>query len=143
MINSCTLEGRTVSASAVKPVGGKWVETFRMVSSWNRKGQDGQWESKGLFFDVQRWLSSDTQQANVYKGMRLVVSGQLVNDEWTDKEGRKHDKLRLIANSIAKMAEDKPAQTQDADGQQAKPEGFNTAVMNNDLERFQDDNIPF
>lgn len=152
MINTWTVEGRAVTPSTIKKAGKNYLESFRMVSNWSRK-VDGGWDTKSMFFNVQRWLTAEGGGANIQKGNKLVVSGQLVNDEWTDKQGARHDKPLLLASSITKVGggeEQGQAYSQPVDGD-GVPEPVPQQVQveqkvqfnNETMEGFKDDVIPF
>lgn len=36
----------------------------------------------------------------IHKGSRVLVSGELENTEWTDKEGQTHKGYRILANKV-------------------------------------------
>lgn len=155
MLNTWTVEGRAVTSSSTRSVGeAKMLETFRMVSNWNRKGKDGQWESKALFFDVRRWCSDRVDTRGIHKGDKVVASGQLVNDTFMGKDGTMHDQLRLMASEVVVIPDMRKIvserQETSATPRQAPisgdPKIDNIAQQfqgNPVLESYDDDPIPF
>lgn len=56
------------------------------------------------WFNLEAWADTAEKMAeNVGKGQRLWVAGQMINDTWTDAEGKKRDKWIVKVYEWRKM----------------------------------------
>jgi len=63
-----------------------------------RKGKDGEYEESTSFFDVQAYGTLAENLANsVTKGNRIVVTGEIEQRSWDDKEGNKRSTVEITA----------------------------------------------
>ena len=71
----------------------------------NRRWRDKQdnWEEQTSFFDVTAWGElADNIEASLDKGTRVIITGRLEQQEWTDKnDGSTKKKIVVIADDIA------------------------------------------
>lgn len=68
------------------PSGSK-VANLRVASNYRVKGDDGEWASEALFFDVEIWRGAETIEQYFTKGSPIVVWGELQERSWTDQGG--------------------------------------------------------
>lgn len=65
-----------------------------------KRGDD--WVEETSFFNVVVWRNLAEQAASVLeKGMPIVVTGELKQDTWEDKEGNKRSTVNVIAKGIS------------------------------------------
>lgn len=79
-------------------------------SRWNNHTHE--WEDVGkLFIDAELWGDAAPAIAQVLaKGNEVYVSGALVLDEWTDKDGQKRSRVKIRAQKIQPIVRvEKPA----------------------------------
>lgn len=64
---------------------------------------DGEYEDRGGFWaPVEIWHSEAEAWSHVYqKGMRLLVDGRMIRDEWTDKEDNPRETFKVQARRVA------------------------------------------
>jgi single stranded DNA-binding protein len=77
---------------------GSRVANLRVAGNFRAKGDDGQYESQALFFDVEIWRSVDAIETHFHKGSGIEVAGELQERSWTDKDGNLRTTL-IIRNA--------------------------------------------
>lgn len=85
-----------------------------------RDGDGGEWKTEVSFFDVTLWGKVAEGKAKyLTKGKQVCVSGELVQDRWTDKEtGKERSRVKITAKSVQLLADPKGKGGQ-VEGQQA------------------------
>jgi len=80
--------------------GGKEVCSFGMAV--NRRYQvNGEWQEKVSFFNVTVWdTAGENCAASLAKGMRVIVTGRLEQNDWEDKEGNKRSSVEVVADEV-------------------------------------------
>jgi single-stranded DNA-binding protein len=62
---------------------------------------DGRWETKAMFIKVELWGNrAETLHDWFDKGSPIAFSGELREDEWTDREGATRKSLACKASSV-------------------------------------------
>lgn len=73
------------------------VTTFSVAT--NRRGKEGGEETE--WFTVVAWEKlAETCNAHLTKGQKVYVEGRLQTRTWDDKDGQKHSKTEVIANTV-------------------------------------------
>lgn len=71
------------------------------------------------FFDIETWArSAERCGEELSKGRGVRVVGRLKQDRWTDGEGKKHSRVKIVADHV----EFKPVFTKQAEEGEAKEE---------------------
>lgn len=81
--------------------GNRPVTELRIAVSrtWNDK--QGQRQEKTDWFSIEAWdKQAEWAERYLTKGKPILVEGRLSNDEWTDKEGQKRVKTKVVADTI-------------------------------------------
>lgn len=65
-------------------------------------GRDGTFEDRGGFWQPVDWWHRDAEQFSelFQKGMRVVVSGRVERDDWTDENNNPRTTYRVNARSV-------------------------------------------
>ena len=80
---------------------------FTVAVNRNVKNGD-KWEGRADFFDVKGSGPNFKSLVPYLKKGKLVgVQGYLTQDRWTDKDGRKCEKVRIFANTIQLLSSEK------------------------------------
>jgi single-strand DNA-binding protein len=76
------------------------VSEIGLAVNDRRKNASGEWVEETTFVDVTLW-GRTAEVANEYlnKGSSVLVEGRLKLDTW-EKEGKKHSKLRVVADRM-------------------------------------------
>ncbi len=102
-LNSVVLVGRLVRDPELKytPQGAPVCE-FTLASNRRFTKKDGEKVEEVAFVDVVVWNRlAEISAEYLKKGRMIVVSGQLTQDRWEDKEtGQKRSKLRVQAQAV-------------------------------------------
>ena len=77
------------------------VTELSIAVNENRKSPDGQWTEEVTFVDVTLWgRTAEIAAQYLAKGSSILVEGRLKLDAWTDPDGNKRQKLKVVANSM-------------------------------------------
>lgn len=84
--------------------GGKVVK-FGFAANSRRKGKDGEWFDAPVFVDVEvfnrgAYNLADLCEKYLSKGKLAFLQGELVFDQWTDQQGNKKSKLKVVAEKV-------------------------------------------
>ena len=99
-LNAITFSGKVFSVSDERKFGkdGR-IRDIRMSQS-KKKGEE--WETQWI--SVTTFNKTADLCADLQKGDRIVVQGELKYDEWTDKEGNKRSQHKINANLVHKYS---------------------------------------
>lgn len=100
--NVVIIEGRITKNAEMKSAGNNTLTTFSIANNQNYK-KDGQWVENSYFFDCEIWRTfGETMRQYLNKGQKITVVGQLIQNRWTDSEGknRSTEKIRVKDLSI-------------------------------------------
>ena len=105
MINNYTGVGRVAGDAELKYTGGG-VPNLKFSFCINKSfQQNGEWVNKPHFFNCIVWGKyAEAMQKHLTKGRQIGIIGELAHNPWTDSEGRKHNDVNIIVNSISLLA---------------------------------------
>jgi len=100
-LNSILIEGNMVREPLYRTTPkGTPVCTFSLASNRFFK-QDTGLEKEVSFFEIETWAKlADSCNSLGRKGRGIRVVGRLKQDRWTDKEGKAHSRIRIVAEHI-------------------------------------------
>jgi single-strand DNA-binding protein len=82
--------------------GGSAFVRLRVAENRRFRNRAGEWQEESSFYTVKAW---DTLAENVAeslsKGDRVVVTGEQVQETWTDRDGNQRDEFVVRATEIA------------------------------------------
>lgn len=82
------------------PKGSK-VVSIAVASHRGMRTEDGWSQTETSYFDVELWdTMADNAISSLTKGMSILVHGYIRTNSWTDDEGKKRFKQKLIAKAI-------------------------------------------
>lgn len=86
-------------------------------------------------------------QGQLHKGMRIEVHGELEVEQWTDKEGKKREIVKVLVDSVSRpfMAPRSERPQQDPSRGPIAPSSYGQPVppMQDSFDGFNEDSIPF
>ena len=109
--NSFAVTGFVGKDAEIRQFANTSVARFSMaVSRQEKNGDDSNRIS--AFINVEAWRKNEKTDSveNLTKGTLLTVEGYFKPEEWTDKEGVKHNRIVMVATSFypAQEKEEKP-----------------------------------
>lgn len=109
--NSFAVTGFVGKDAEIRQFANTSVARFSMaVSRQEKNGDDSNRIS--AFINVEAWRKNEKTDSfeNLIKGTLLTVEGYFKPEEWTDKEGVKHNRIVMVATSFypAQEKEEKP-----------------------------------
>lgn len=115
--NSVCVEGNLTRDSKFWPASGekKDFAVFTVACNVGRSKDDAP-----IYFEVKTSGYLAKQAATLTKGQRVIVSGRLVNDDFTDKEGVSVKRVGIFADEVSKssfISLDKAESNEPAEGE--------------------------
>lgn len=86
--------------------GGKVAKFGFAVNNRRKNQQTGQWEDEPTFLDVEVFNRgengrlADLVEETLRKGQQIFIEGKLQLDQWTDKDGQKKSKLKVVGDNF-------------------------------------------
>lgn len=135
--NILVLTGNLTGTAQTKVTkGGSFGTKFDIAHNIRYKTRDG-WAEKTIFMPVIRWSKFEpTDMDYLKKGAKVEVVGSLDLNEWQGREGEKHSKLEMKANSVQIISEARKPVEKSSEGTDSDDEWKSPSSMN-------DDDIPF
>jgi single-strand DNA-binding protein len=107
-LNKVMLIGRLTRDPEVRtfPNGGKVAALGFAVNNRRKNNQSGQWEDEPVFLDMEVFnrgengKQADLVEQSLRKGNQVFIEGHLKLDQWTDKEGQKRSKLKIVVDNF-------------------------------------------
>jgi single-strand DNA-binding protein len=107
-LNKVMLIGRLTRDPEVRTfgTGGKVAAFGFAVTNRKKNQQTGQWEDDPMFIDVDAFNRetgrklADLVEQYLKKGHQAYIEGSLKLDQWTDKEGQKRSKIKLVLHDL-------------------------------------------
>lgn len=98
--NTITIVGNITKEPELKFLGsGNAAVKFSVAVNKRKKGKDGEYEDSTSYFDVQAYGTLAENLANsVTKGNRIVVTGEIEQRSWEDKDGNKRSTVEITAS---------------------------------------------
>jgi len=101
-VNKVILVGNLGSDPEVRTTpGGQRVANFRLATSRQWSGQDGQKQEKTEWHSIVAWAKlADICERYLTKGKQVYVEGRLETRTWQDKEGQTRYKTEVICETM-------------------------------------------
>jgi single-strand DNA-binding protein len=108
-LNKVMLIGRLTRDPEVRTFGtGGKVAAFGFAVNNRRKNTaTGQWEEDPVFLDLEAFNRGESGRALAdqveqyfHKGHQYFIEGHLKLDQWTDKEGQKRSRLKIVVDNF-------------------------------------------
>jgi single-strand DNA-binding protein len=101
-VNKVILVGNLGSDPEVRTTpGGQRVANFRLATSRNWTGQDGQRQEKTEWHSIVVWgKQAEIAERFLQKGKQIYLEGRLETRSWQDKEGQTRYKTEVICENF-------------------------------------------
>lgn len=110
-LNSVIIEGNVVRDVELRTVvGDKKLCSINIATNRYLSKPDGTFTQNTSYFDVDCWERlAEISSSQAKKGRGIRVVGRLVQDTWTDKDGKNCSKVKILAEHIEfKSMSEKP-----------------------------------
>ncbi len=99
-LNTVVLAGNLVKDPIVRELqGGLKKAELRLAVDNSRVGEDGQRVERPCFVDVEVWRKqAELAESYLKKGRGIIVEGRLDYEQWTDKEGHPHSRVKVVCS---------------------------------------------
>lgn len=135
--NIVVIEGRLTRNAEMKSAGNSTVTTFSIANNQSYK-KDGNWIENVYFFDCEIWGPfGETMRQYLNKGQKVTVTGQLVQNRWTDSEGKNRSADKIRVKDLSIQFEKKPTTETNAPDTSFNPHELVSNPVSNEEE------IPF
>jgi single-strand DNA-binding protein len=137
-LNKVMLIGRLTRDPEVRTFsnGGKVAMFGFAVNNRKKNQQTGQWEDDPVFLDVEAFNRetgrklADLVEQYLHKGNQTYLEGHLKLDQWTDKEGQKRQKIKIVLEDMQFLEPrqdggNQPARAMNATAPARRPEASN------------------
>jgi single-strand DNA-binding protein len=95
-INAVIFAGNLTRDPETRQAGAANVCSFTLAN--NRKVKD---QDETTFLDVECWgKTAELAQQYLHKGEAAVVEGRLKQENWTDKDGNKRSRVKIVAEKV-------------------------------------------
>lgn len=106
-LNKVMLIGRLTRDPEVRTFsnGGKVAKIGFAVNNRKKNPQTGAWEDEPVFLDIDAFNRETRKLADLVeqylkRGHQAYIEGHLVLDQWTDKDGQKRTKLKVVMHDV-------------------------------------------
>ncbi|MCF0200088.1 MAG: single-stranded DNA-binding protein [Bacteroidales bacterium] len=112
MRNSVMLVGRPGAEPEMKTLNNNQkVARFRIAVNESYKNANNEYTDITYWFNVVAWGGhAERVMKSVRKGKQIAIEGSLRNNEWTDKEGKRHNDTEIWLNDLLPMEAEKSEQ---------------------------------
>ena len=108
MINHVVIDGRLCADPETRSISSGSIAEFTVCHNQYRKVND-QWEETPHFFVVTCFgRLAERCIETLKKGDPCIVAGRLQQDQWKDKHGNARSRVKVVAQSVEKIARDTP-----------------------------------
>lgn len=104
-LNHIVISGNLTRDVEIRSVGAdKFVVAFTIAHNSRYKTADGEQREEASFIDCEVWgRQGEIAAQYLTKGSMTIVEGRIKQDNWTDKEGQKRSKLKLVGDKVHLM----------------------------------------
>jgi single-strand DNA-binding protein len=136
-LNKVTLAGRITRDIELRYLpSGMAVAAFGLAINRKWKNQQGEQQEEVTFVDLDAFgKPAEVMNQFLRKGSGIFIEGRLQLDQWTDKDGGKRSKMKVVVESF-QFIDGKPAdqvQGQQPPQRQGKPTGQHKPVPADDI----------
>lgn len=115
-----TIVGNATSDPEIRQVGNSGTSVLSVSIAVNRKiTKNGQRVDEVSYFDVTVWSKlAEVCSQYLRKGQLVLFSGELVQDRWTDSDGKQRSKVKLVAEKMQFLSGSKGGSHEDSGSSQ-------------------------
>jgi single-strand DNA-binding protein len=76
------------------------VASLSIATTESWKDANGEWQERTHFVDITLWREMADAVSSLTKGTPVLVTGRVVTDSWTDKDGSKRNAVKIEADRL-------------------------------------------
>jgi single-strand DNA-binding protein len=120
-VNRVTVSGNLTRDAQVRVTpNGVSVASLSIATTESWKDANGEWQERTHFVDITLWREMADAVSSLTKGTPVLVTGRVVTDSWTDKDGSKRNAVKIEADRLEVLVRaSKPDGAQSGQGQAA------------------------
>jgi single-strand DNA-binding protein len=100
-VNRVTVSGNLTRDAQVRVTpNGVSVASLSIATTESWKDANGEWQERTHFVDVTLWREMADAVSSLTKGTPVLVTGRVVTDSWTDKDGSKRNAVKIEADRL-------------------------------------------
>jgi len=109
MINTITIEGKLTRDVDIREYGNGAGTINRLSIAHNKpkKDRNGEWSREAHYFNVTAFNLKDVQCSFLTKGAEVVISGELQQNRYKNKDGQEVSTVQILARDIKVTASTK------------------------------------
>jgi single-strand DNA-binding protein len=126
------LTGRLVADPEVRETQkGNKLCTFSVAVNLQWQDRDGNWQKKAQFFPIVAFGKlAEIAGTKLAKGDRVLVKGDIKQEDWTDREGKRRETFQIRAQTIIPIARVASAEKQETNTNQETDYDMNFPLDN-------------
>lgn len=153
-LNSVNIMGNITAQPELKEIGETKLAEFSIALNRSRKVDD-EWKTETDFINVKAWGYLAEVAAQIEKGSKIGINGELREERWETDDGKKRSKIVLLAKNIVRQAKpdskaDEPKEQSGYDKFKQAGQKVKTGTVDAETQSLLDsgdvidlDNIPF
>jgi single-strand DNA-binding protein len=100
-VNRVTVSGNLTRDAQVRVTpNGVSVASLSIATTESWKDASGEWQERTHFVDITLWREMADAVSHLTKGTPVLVTGRVVTDSWTDKDGSKRNAVKIEADRL-------------------------------------------
>ncbi len=100
-VNRVTVSGNLTRDAQVRVTpNGVSVASLSIATTESWKDASGEWQERTHFVDITLWREMADSVSSLTKGTPVLVTGRVVTDSWTDKDGSKRNAVKIEADRL-------------------------------------------
>lgn len=100
-LNKVTIAGNLTRDPQTRTAGNSVVAVFGLAVNRRWRDRDGNNQEETTFVDVECWgRTAELVGQYLTKGRGAFIEGRLKLDQWEDKDGKRQNKLKVVADSV-------------------------------------------
>lgn len=114
--NKVILVGNIGRDATTRTFNGGAVTSFSLATTQAYSGKDGQEHKETQWHEVEMWNASTNLQAFLLKGTKVLVSGAIIYNQYTDRNGNARAQTKIRAEEITLLILKSRAPSKDTNG---------------------------
>jgi single-strand DNA-binding protein len=130
-VNRVTVSGNLTRDAQVRVTpNGVSVASLSIATTESWKDANGEWQERTHFVDITLWRDMADAVSSLTKGTPVLVTGRVVTDSWTDKDGSKRNAVKIEADRLEVLVRVSKSEGAQSPQGQAAPQARERVAQN-------------